>query len=320
MKCLVTGGCGFIGSHVVDALIERGARVVVLDDLSTGTLDNLNSQAYMVQDTILNTVVLGDVVRDADCIFHLAARASVPLSIEDPLGTHEINITGTLKVLEAMRQHGVPRLVYASSSSVYGHQSTHLMQEDMSPEPLSPYGLHKLAGEQYGTMYARLFGITVISLRYFNVYGSRQTAQGSYALVTERFRQQRMAGQPLTIFGDGLQTRAYVHVDDVARATVLAAEAATPRGENTILNIGCAEETSVLEIARMTSEDIEHVYPNPRGNMEERRKMADCSRAQAVLGWEPTIPFDKGFRQFCGTRNSLPRKGQATPPCIPTGK
>ena len=295
MRCVVTGGCGFIGSHVVDALVARGDSVTVLDDLTTGSLDNLNAQARLLSGSILDTSTVGRAMQDADCVFHLAARAQVSLSIEDPLGTHQVNVVGTLNVLEAVRRNKVPRLVYVSSSSVYGNQATHLLHEDMTPEPLSPYGLQKLIGEQYGTLYARLFGTTIASLRYFNVYGPRQTSEGAHTLVVARFRQQRDAGEPITIYGDGLQTRSYTHIDDVVRATVAAGVANLPASQNTILNIGSDEETPVLEIARLVGGEIKHVYPNPRGPFEERHKAADYRRAQALLGWKPVISFRAGF-------------------------
>ena len=198
-----------------------------------------------------------------------------------------------------MRRHEVSRLVYVSSSSVYGNQSTYLMHEDMTPDPLSPYGLQKLIGEQYCTVYARLFGITIASLRYFNVYGARQATEGPYTLVVGRFRQQRNAAEPITVYGDGLQTRAYTYIDDVVQATVSARVADLPVSCNTILNIGSDEETSVLEIARFVGEEVRHIHPNPRGLFEERGKAADYSHAKAILGWEPTreptIPFRAGF-------------------------
>ena len=295
MRCAVTGGCGFIGSHVVDALVARGDSVIVLDDLSSGTVDNLNGQARLITGSILDTSVVDNAVREVDCVIHLAAWAQVPRSIEDPLGMHQVNVVGTLNVLEAVRRFKVPRLVYVSSSSVYGNQETHLLHEDMTPDPLSPYGLQKLVGEQYCTLYARLFGITIASLRYFNVYGPRETSEGPYTLVVARFRQQRNAGKPLTIYGDGLQTRSYTYVDDVVRATVSASVADLPISSNTILNIGSEEETSVLEIARLVGGEIKHIYPNPRGPFEERRKAADYSRAKAVLGWQPTVLFRTGL-------------------------
>ena len=295
MRCVVTGGCGFIGSHAVDALVARGDSVSVIDDLSSGTINYLNQHAELVNGSILDTTAVDNAVRGADCVIHLAAWARVPRSIEDPLGTHQVNVVGTLNVLEAVRRFEVPRLVYVSSSSVYGDQATYLLHEGMTPDPLSPYGLQKLIGEQYCTLYARLFGTTIASLRYFNVYGPRQTSEGPYTLVVARFRQQRDAGEPITIYGDGLQTRSYTYIDDIVQATMAACLADLPASRNTILNIGSDEEISVLEIARLIGGEVRHIYPNPRGLFEERRKAADYSRANSLLGWQPVVAFPTGL-------------------------
>lgn len=295
MKCVVTGGCGFIGSHLVDALVARNDDVVVVDDLSTGNIGNLNKDAAFVNKSILDSEQLDLVIKDVDCVFHLAAWARVARSVADPGGTHDVNVGGTLSVLEAIRRNEIPRLVYISSSSVYGDQATHIMKEDMRPYPKSPYGLQKLIGEQYCTMYARLFDLKIASLRYFNVYGPRQAAEGPYTMVIGRFQQQRDAGDLLTVYGDGKQTRAYTYIRDAVEATILAGTETLPQGENEIINIGTDEETSVIEIAQLIDGDIEHVYPNPRGLFEERRKSADYSKAKSLLGWEPKVSFQNGF-------------------------
>ena len=311
MQCVVTGGCGFIGSHVVDALAARGDAVTVLDDLSSGTVDHLNARADLRNGSILDAAIVDSAVRGADCIFHLAAWAWVPRSIEDPLGTHQVNVTGTLNLLEAARRHRVPRFVYVSSSSVYGNQATHLLHESMTPDPLSPYGLQKLVGEQYCTLYSRMCGMTGVSLRCFNIYGPRQVAEGPYTLVVARFRQQRDAGEAVTVYGDGLQTRAYTYVDDAVRAMMAAGAAEVPASRNTILNIGSDEETSVLDIARLVGGEVRHIYPNPRGAFEERRKAADYSRAKALLGWQPAVSFRSGlaltYPDLAGLHSAAPR-------------
>ena len=295
MKCVVTGGCGFIGSHLVDALVARGDEVAALDDFSTGDRGYLNPAATLVEGSVTDAALLRSVVRDTGAVFHTAAMASVPLSVDDPAGTHEVNATGTLNVLQAARESGVGRVVFSSSSSVYGEQPSPIMREDMTPRPLSPYGLQKLIGEQYGGMFAQLFGMRVVSLRYFNVYGPRQPAGGAYALVVPHFLRLRAEGRPLTVYGDGEQTRSYVHVDDVVRANLLAADADLPAGEHAVLNIGSGEETSVNEIAALIGGAVEHIIPNPRGAFEESRKCADHSRATALIGWEPRIPFTEGL-------------------------
>lgn len=296
MKCCVTGGCGFIGSHVVDALIGAGHEVTVLDDLSTGKLENLNPKATFIQDSITNYDAVKKAFTDVNWVFHPAAWARVVRSVEDPIGTHDVNVNGTLNVFQAARECGVRRVIYSSSSSVNGDQDTHVMTEDMSYKPKSPYALHKLIGEQYAAMFARLFDMSIVSLRYFNVYGPRQLTEGAYALVIGKFLRQRAEGKPMTIYGDGEQTRAYTFVGDVVRANLLAAAADLPSGENVILNIGTGQETSVNEVAAKIGENVEHIIPNPRGELEELRKVADFSKAKKTIGWEPTVDFDEGMR------------------------
>ncbi len=295
MRCVVTGGCGFIGSHLVDALVARGDEVIVVDDMSTGSNANLREGVRLAEGSVLDAGLLRSAMEGADCVFHLAAWARVARSIEDPVGTHNVNVLGALNALDAARKSGSPRIVYISSSSVYGDQRTHLMQEDMTPNPLSPYALQKLAGEQYCTLYARLFGLTIASLRYFNVYGPRQAVDGPYTMVMGRFQRQRDAGEPLSVYGDGAQTRSYTYVGDAVNATILAGTKELPAGKNVILNIGTREETSVMELARLIGGEVQNIHPNPRGAFEERRKTADYSRAKAALGWEPTVSLREGF-------------------------
>ena len=302
MKHVVTGGCGFIGSHLVDYLVDLGHEVAVLDDLSSSEGRPINPGASLVEGSVTNLELVTSATEGADCVFHTAAWARVPRSIDDPVGTHEVNVNGTLNVLQAARENGLCRVVYSSSSSVYGDQKTHLLREDMTPNPLSPYALHKLIGEQYGSMFARLFGMRVVSLRYFNVYGPGQTAGGAYALVVPHFLKLRSEGRPLTIYGDGTQTRSYTHVSDVVRANLLAATANLPVGENTVLNIGTYEETSVNEVAQMVGGDVEHILPNPRGKFEELRKSADISKSSSMIGWEPWVMASEGIRAVVAER------------------
>ena len=296
MRCVVTGGCGFIGSHIVDALVRDGCEVAVLDDLSTGNLEYLNPAAELLEGSVADGEVVRSAVEGATWVFHLAALPRVQQSVDDPVGTHAINVNGTLNVLQAAREHRVERVVVSSSSSVYGDQETHLMTEDLAPNPLSPYGLHKLIGEQYADLFASLFGMQIVSLRYFNVYGPRQSAEGAYALVIPHFLRLRDEGKPLTVYGDGCQTRDYVHVDDVVRANLNAANSELPVGRAVALNVGSGEETSVNEIAAMVGGEVEHIIPNPRGAFEELRKCADTSRAKSVISWEPGILLAEGIR------------------------
>ena len=300
MKCVVTGGCGFIGTHLVDRLVNDGHQVVVLDDLSTGKLDGLNPSAEPLYCSVTDADALVIATEGAEAVFHTAAWARVERSVVDPVGTHAVNVTGTLNVLRAAQINGVSRVVNSSSSSVYGDQPTHLMREDMTPNPKSPYALQKLMGEQYVGLFARLFSMSVVSLRYFNVYGPGQPSEGQYALVIPRFLRMRREGSPLTVYGDGEQTRSYTHVSDVVEANILAASADVPAGEHIALNIGTGQETSVNQIAAAIGGPVQHIVPNPRQQFEEARKAADCSLARSLIGWEPRVSFADGIKELLG--------------------
>lgn len=295
MKCVVTGGCGFIGSHLVDELVEQGHEVVVVDDLSTGDRSYLNPKATLIEGSITDIDLMVSATVAAGCIFHTAALARIMRSVDDPVGTHNANVTGTLNIIKAAQINRVDRIINSSSSSVYGDQSSHVMVETMTPMPKSPYGLQKLIGEQYASMFAKIFNMQIVSLRYFNVYGHRHSTEDAYALVIPHFLKLRDAGRPLTIYGDGTQTRAYTHVSDAVEANILAASTDIVSGRHFVLNIGSAEETSVNDIARLIGGEIEYIVPNPRGEFEESRKSADSSKAQAVIGWEPHVPLAEGI-------------------------
>src|SRR5579875_2304865 len=208
---MVTGGAGFIGSHLTDALVARGCRVRVLDNFATGRRENLNPAAELIEADIRNLAAIAPAFRGVDCVFHVAALPRVPLSIEKPVETHMSNVVGTLNVLIAARDSGVRRVVYSSSSSVYGNQDTLPLREDMKHNPLNPYALQKLTGEEYTRLFHQLFGLPTISLRYFNVFGPRMATEGAYVTVMSVFLRARKAGQPLTIHGDGEQTRDFTH-------------------------------------------------------------------------------------------------------------
>ena len=296
MKCVVTGGCGFIGSHLVGRLLELGHQVAILDDLSTGTRSCRNAGAELIIGTVANLSATLAAFEDADLVFHTAAWARVERSVADPVGTHDINVTGTLNVLRAAHLSGVSKVINSSSSSVYGDQPTHLMREDMTPNPKSPYAMQKLMGEQYCELFSRLFGMSVASLRYFNVYGPGQPSGGQYALVIPKFLKMRKEGRALTVYGNGDQTRSYTHVSDAVEANILAATADLPAGQHVALNIGTGQETSVNEIAAAIGGPVQHIIPNPRREFEEARKAADYARAQSLIGWEPRIAFAEGIR------------------------
>ncbi len=292
MKAAVVGGAGFIGSHVVDALVARGDEVVVVDDLSTGFHENLNPAARFVElDIAEPSDRLVQALRGSEVVFHPAALARVPRSVEDPVGTHEVNVTGTLRVLKAAHDSGVRRVVYSSSSSVYGDQPTLPLTEDMAPNPLNPYACQKLMGEIYARNFHRIYGLESVCLRYFNVYGPRQVMEGAYRLVIGIFMDQRKRGETLTIHGDGEQTRDFTWVGDVARANLLAADSPNV-GAGEPINVGAGHEVSINRIAELVGGPTVHVAA--RG-FDERFKRAGIERARALLGWEPTVMVEEGI-------------------------
>lgn len=299
MKYLVTGGLGFIGSNLVEYLLEKKHDVVIVDDLSTGKESYRNPKATYHNCSIVDVNSMIKITKGVDGIFHLAAWARLQRSINDPLGTNNTNITGTLVLLQAARINEIKNFIFSSSSSVYGKKENPIMKETMSTNPLHPYALQKLAGEMYCKLFSNLFGIRTIMLRYFNVYGPRQVVDGDYALVIGKFMKQKKEGKKMTIFGDGKQTRAYTHVSDVVRANLLAMKfCSAGKIRSEIFNIGTAEETSVNEIAKMLGGEVKHIIPNPRGEFEERHKVADYSKALKVLGWRPKVTIQEGIKRL----------------------
>jgi nucleoside-diphosphate-sugar epimerase len=284
---LVTGGAGFIGSWLVDALIERGLRVTVIDNFATGREAQLNADAELVKADIRDIDAIRGAFADIDCVFHTAALPRVPLSIERPVETHLVNVVGTLNVLVAARDVGVRRVIYSGSSSVYGNQSTLPLHEDMTPNPLNPYALQKLTGEQYTRLFHQLFGLQTITLRYFNVYGPRMATEGAYVTVISVFMRAMVQGTPLTIHGDGEQTRDFTHVHDVVRANLLAMDA--PSADGRAINIGCGRNVSVNRIAELVGG--EKLYLPPRRG-DARHTLADNRRAAEILGWRPEFDIE----------------------------
>lgn len=300
MKYLVTGGLGFIGSNMVDFLIDKGHNVIVVDDLSTGDPSYTNPKAIYVNAHITDLDTMQGLSQNCDAIFHFAAWARLQRSINDPIGTNHANVVGTLTLLQAARQNNIKRFIFSSSSSVYGDQKDPKMNELMSLNPLHPYALQKWVGEEYCKLYSKLFGIETVRLRYFNVYGNRQILQGDYALVIGKFLKAKNEGTPATIYGDGDQTRAYTHISDVVQANWLASQYDMKNdlkiNPNTdVFNIGTDVETSVNKIAELVGVKAEHIIPNPRGDFEERRKCADYSKAEKILGWKPTVTIEQGI-------------------------
>ncbi|MEK7481661.1 MAG: NAD-dependent epimerase/dehydratase family protein [Patescibacteria group bacterium] len=293
MQYLVTGGAGFIGTNIVEALLTRGDSVRILDDFSTGKRERVPAAAELVEDTITNLETCRRACEGIDGVFHTAALARMPRSIEDPIGTNDANVNGTLNMLVAARDAGVKRFVFSGSSSVYGVQDTLPLKEDMKPRPGNPYALQKLAGEEYCRLFWELYHFPTVTLRYFNVYGGKyQTTDGAYALVFGIFIRQKRAGEPLTLCGDGEYRRDFTHVDDVVRANLLAMGSETV-GHGEVINIGAGDNHTVKELAALLGGPTTFIPPRPG---DARDSLADRALAKELLGWEPSVPFEDGVR------------------------
>jgi UDP-N-acetylglucosamine/UDP-N-acetyl-alpha-D-glucosaminouronate 4-epimerase len=299
MKVLVTGGAGFIGSHVADRLLAAGREVLVLDNFSSGRRENLSGaagEAEVVEADVRDFDAVRAAAAGCDAVVHLAALVSVPASIADPLASHEINARGTLNVLLAAREAGAGRFVFASSAAVYGPGAEPPNREDAAPAPISPYGADKLAGEAYCSAMWGAFGLETVVLRYFNVFGPRQDPASEYAAVIPRFAQAFQAGRPPTIYGDGEQSRDFVFVEDVARANLLALEAPAAglvsnvaRGEAVTLN------RLVAELRDLTGRDLDPVHEDPRPG-DIRHSTAAVAVAERDLGFRPERSLGEGLR------------------------
>jgi len=295
VKVAVVGGAGFIGSNLVDTLIQRGDDVVVVDNLSTGYRDNVNPAADLREiDIRVDSERLTSALHGREVVFLTAALPRIQRSIEDPVGTHEVNVTGTLRVLKAAVDAGVRRVIYSSSSSVYGDQPVLPLTEDMPTTPLHPYACQKLMGEIYARNFHHTYGLETVCLRYFNVYGPRQAIEGAYCLVIGIFMNQRRAGQPLTVHGDGQQTRDFTWVGDVVRANINAAQSDRV-GAGEAINIGAGNEVSIARIAELIGGPV--VHTPPRG-FDERYKRAGIVRAHELLDWTPEVQVDEGMRRL----------------------
>lgn len=291
---LVTGGAGFIGSHLVDGLIRDGHAVRVVDNLSTGKRDRIHPDAEFFERDFTDLESIRPAFQGVEGVFHVGALPRIPYSVEFPIASAEANIMGTLNVLVAARDAGVTRIVYSASSSAYGAQEELPLRPDMPANPLNPYALHKYVGEKFAEQFHRFYDMETISLRYFNVYGPRMADEGAYVTVISHFMRQQKAGEPLTIHGDGEQTRDFTHVIDVVRANRLAMS--SPKvGKGDVLNVGAGERHSVNEIAA--------IIGGPTVQMEGRKgearhTLADISLTKERLGWEPSIRFDLGLREL----------------------
>ncbi|HEX2486346.1 MAG TPA: SDR family oxidoreductase [Myxococcota bacterium] len=296
---LVTGGAGFVGSHLVDRLVRDGWRVRVLDDFSSGREANLEASGAaieLVRGDLRDAAALGRAVAEVEVVFHQAAVPSVPRSVAEPVRTHEVNATGTLLVLEAARRAGVRRLVYAASSSAYGDTPELPKVETMPPRPRSPYALQKWTGECYCRLYSDLFGLETVALRYFNVFGPRQDPKSEYAAVVPRFATACLRGEAAVVYGDGEQTRDFTFVDDAVRANVLAADA--PGASGAVVNVAGGRRVSLNELLaglqELTGTRVPSRHEAPRAG-DVRDSLADLSRARALLGYEPAASLREGL-------------------------
>jgi UDP-glucose 4-epimerase len=298
MRVLVTGGAGFIGSNVVRVGLEAGWSVTVLDDFSTGYAENLpaSSALRIVRGDVRDPSAVDDALRGAEAVFHLAAAVGNVRSIEDPLHDSEVNVLGTLQVLEGMRRVGVPRLVVSSSAAIFGEPHRLPIDEAHPAEPDSPYGVSKLAAEKHALCYGRLYGLQVTCLRYFNVYGVNQRFD-AYGNVIPIFATRLLKSEPLLIYGDGGQTRDFVNVEDVARANLLALE----RGVSGVFNIGSGAAVTIKDLAALIQSCAGRVtevrYEPPRSG-EVRHSVADLRTSRSALGYEPQVGLRPGLARY----------------------
>lgn len=295
---LVTGGAGFIGSHLAEALLQEGHKVRVLDDFSSGSEKNLKGlDVEVVQGDVCDPDVITKVLRDVDWVFHQAALISVPASMKDPAETYEVNVMGSIGILQAARERGVERVVVASSAAVYG-ETTGRVDERTTPKPQSPYATSKLAMEQAALMFARSYRLPAVALRYFNVYGPRQSVDSPYSAAIPIFIQRMLDGQPPEIHGDGKQTRDFVYVEDVTQANLLAAETDDAIGE--VFNIGGGGSISILDLVQILQKLIPKSPPSEYGPArwgDIRFSEADTERARQALGYRPEIDVEQGLQR-----------------------
>lgn len=304
MRYIVTGGAGFIGSNLCEYLVNHGHDVIVLDNFSTGTYENIDHIKDKI--TIINVDINNlwthtfreylKMIKKVDCIVHLAALPRVQLSIDKPLKTHDANVTGTLNILELAHKLGIKKVIYASSSSVYGDQKILPLKEYASPMPLNPYAVQKYIGEVYCEMYTKVYSLNTIALRFFNVYGKNMALNGAYKLVFMNWIESIRKGEKMKIYGDGKQTRDFTHVTDVVKAIVAACDLETYNEPyNFVFNVGGGRETSVLELAEMFGYPYEHIEPRA---FEEKRKIADLVKIKSILGWQPLTDIEEGVKQL----------------------
>jgi UDP-glucose 4-epimerase len=290
MRALVTGGAGFIGSNIVDELINRGHQVVVIDNESAEENDRFywNEKAENHKLDICDYKKIEPLFKNIDYVFHLAAQSRIQPAVKNPIRTVRVNCEGTTNILQASRENGVKKVIYSSTSACYGLANEPPLHEEMNTDCLNPYSVTKVGGEEICKMYTKLFGLKTVTFRYFNVYGDRQPTRGQYAPVIGLFKKQKDSGKPMTVVGDGLQTRDYTNVKDVVRANILAAESKRV-GNGEVINIGVGKSYSVMDLVDMIGG--EHVFIPPRIG-ESRHTLADVSKANYLLEWEPEINLE----------------------------
>lgn len=303
MKYLVTGGAGFIGSHLVEALLAQGSEVTVLDNLSTGIEGNVPDKARLVVGHVGDAPLIDQLLPGCTGIFHLAAVSSVQASLDRPVEVHEDNLTATLALLEATRRHQVPRFVFSSSAAVYGDTQGKAAKEDMKPNPLSHYAVQKLAGEYYCQVYAKVYGLETVCLRYFNIFGPRQRADSPYSGAIAKFLDAARAERAPTIFGDGSQTRDFCPVDNVVAANIAAMTKPATEVSGCVFNIGTGNSVSIREVV----EAIREIFPRtpapeflPARSGEVPRSCADISLARKQLGYQPSVNSDSALKELAG--------------------
>jgi len=296
---LVTGGAGFIGSNIVEALVSQGEAVRVVDNLSTGHAENLRGVSHQIdfqEVDIGNLAQLKEVVRGVDYVLHQAAIPSVPRSVVDPISSHNADVTGTLHVLWASKEAGVKRVVYAASSSAYGDSVQLPKHEDMPVNPISPYGLMKFMGEEYCRLFTSLYGLETVSLRYFNVFGPRQDPTSQYSGVLSRFITVMLRGKSPVIFGDGEQSRDFTYVSNVVAANLLACHA--PKAAGRMYNVACGQRISLNQVVEILNRVLGTQFPavhEPARVGDIKHSLAHIARAEAELNYKPAVGFEEGL-------------------------
>jgi UDP-glucose 4-epimerase len=313
---VVTGGAGFIGSNIVEALSKRGDHVRVLDNFSTGRRENLAGLANVevVEGDLRDAAAVRRAVTGVDGVFHQAALRSVPRSVDDPMSSNDVNVSGTLQLLMGCREAKVRRVVYASSSSVYGDDPALPKVETLVPHPISPYAVSKLAAEHYCVTFAKLFGVESVSLRYFNVFGPRQNPESKYSAVIPRFLELALQGKPLEVHGDGEQSRDFTYIENVVQGNLRAME--TPGVSGEVFNVACGTRHSLIAIADAIGDflgrKLERTHlPSRAGDV--RHTLADIGKAEKLLGYKPSVDFAEGMRRTCEYFVARFKKGASAP-------